>query len=449
RLACSRLYPPLNEACKATLLALSLRALIAFLAPIILADSSFPWEWMTYVGVLPVLAAPFAFMRKGAKPLTWLLAFVMVFAIWLALGKAVGLYALLYQLIPSFRILRIPPRALVMAVPALIVLGGLGFQSLMEESPTPNQIRISAYVYGNLILFGLGTFAGFMVTWQAGLSQLLPTQWLTGLMFLLVCLVVAGAIVQRVSWLAGWPIAIVILTIGALLGNIASHYLVDMAPLAITALAIIKTCFLVGLGVILIYALRLSKVSGAVEMLIGLFIFLDMYVYGASYVQVLDPPQAPVADLDAVPHTYHGRVHSEDDYWVLFDFPNQFVLSETGVITGYDSLKLSDYAAFVRASGLDERALDFLNVTHFISFEETPESVEAPVEGVFRRPDFTITLNPAAQPRAFWVGDVEPTAWKKRAGSLTIQGFLIGRLWCSQRPSTPSLTQAPKSLSSQ
>jgi hypothetical protein len=142
-------------------------------------------------------------------------------------------------------------------------------------------------------------------------------------------------------------------------------------------------------------------------MLIGLFIFLDMYVYGASYVQVLDPPQAPVADLDAVPHTYHGQVHSEDDYWVLFDFPNQFVLSETGVITGYDSLKLSDYAAFVRASGLDERALDFLNVTHFISFEETPESVEAPAEGVFRRPDFTITLNPAAQPRAFWVGDVE------------------------------------------
>ena len=111
----------------------------------------------------------------------------------------------------------------------------------------------------------LGTFAGFMVTWQAGLSQLLPTQWLTGLVFLLVCLVIAGAIVQRVSWLAGWPIAIVILTIGALLGNIASHFLVDMAPLAITALAIIKTCFLVGLGAILIYALRLSKVSGAVR----------------------------------------------------------------------------------------------------------------------------------------------------------------------------------------
>jgi hypothetical protein len=393
--------------------ALSLNSLLTFLIPNILGDPVSPsnWERVAYVGVLPVLALPFAVMRKDAKPLTWFLAFVAVFGIWLAFGKAAGLYALSYRLFPPFRILRIPPRALVIVVPVLIVLGGLGLQSLIEGSLTTKQIRLSAYAYRNLISLGLGTFAGFVLAWQVALPQWL----LAGLVLLLICLIVAGITIPRFNRVAGWPVGIISFAVGLLLGSNANHALAGPAQSALAALGIFMACFLAGIGIVLIFALRLAKASGAVGLLIGLLIFLDMYVYGIVYVHVTDPVQAPIADAEAVPHAYQGRLYSTDGYLSRFDTANQFMLSETGVLSGYDSLQLSDYAAFVRVSGLDDRALDFLNVTHFISFGESESST---TEGYLHRPDFTLTHNPDAQPRAFWVGDSEIANSVEEAGRI-------------------------------
>jgi hypothetical protein len=401
---------------QANAFALSLNSLFIFLVPNILADSgtSLNWEWVTYVGMLPVLAVPFAFMHKGVKPLTRFLAFVVILAVWIAFGKAAGLYTILYRLVPPFRILRIPPRALVMAAPALIVLGGLGWQSLIEGLPTEKQIRGIIHVYRSLLLFGLGTLAGLMFVWQAGLPWLLSAQWSAGLVILLICLIVAGMAVPRLSWLAGWPVGITSFVAGFLLGGEVYRQVISgVTQPGLTVHGLFVACFLASVSIVLTYILRLSKVAGAAALLIVLFTFLDMYVYGTRFVNVLDPLQALVADAGAVPHTYHGRLYGEDDYLQRFDTANQFMLSETGILGGYDSLYLNDYATYLRTSGLDDRALDFLNVTHFISFDE---SVESSIESFLQRPKFTITRNAEAQPRAFWVGDVAVADSVEEAG---------------------------------
>ncbi|MEJ2147959.1 MAG: hypothetical protein P8Z40_00615, partial [Chloroflexota bacterium] len=251
---------------QANIFALSLKSLVTFVVPGIQFVSGL-WEWVTYVGIMIMLAVPFAFMGKDAKLLAWFLAFVVIFAFWLALGKSAGLYTLLYRLIPPFRILRIPPRALVMAAPALIVLGGLGFQSLFEGRPTARQIERSTYVYGNSILLGVGALAGFMLAWRAELPLLASSQLLARLSILLAYLVIAGAILLPLNRFSGWLVRAASFVVGVLAGG-STHYALGNAVQQVpTAFGIIAACFSIGMGIALIYALRLVEVSEAAMVL--------------------------------------------------------------------------------------------------------------------------------------------------------------------------------------
>ena len=84
-------------------------------------------EWMTYLGVLPLLLAALALRRRFA--FWW---GVIVFAALFALGVNFVLYPALYQLVPGMSLLRVPSRAWFIVAFAISVLAAHGLQGLLD-----------------------------------------------------------------------------------------------------------------------------------------------------------------------------------------------------------------------------------------------------------------------------------------------------------------------------
>jgi hypothetical protein len=82
-------------------------------------------EWMTYVGVVPLLLAMAGLGRR-----TWFWAAAALTAGLFALGTNGPLYPLAYQALPGMGLLRVPPRAWLVTALALCVLAGHGARRL-------------------------------------------------------------------------------------------------------------------------------------------------------------------------------------------------------------------------------------------------------------------------------------------------------------------------------
>ena len=89
-----------------------------------------------YVGVLPLLLAPVAFLGSSKRPIFWGVALLV--SLLIALGRHLPLYGLLYEVVPYFDQFRSPFKALVITTFSFSILAGLGLESLMAD-PRPKR----------------------------------------------------------------------------------------------------------------------------------------------------------------------------------------------------------------------------------------------------------------------------------------------------------------------
>ncbi len=128
------------------------RYLIGFL----LADRGGFHEWMTYLGLLPLLLAVLALLRRSTEDRWfWLGATVAIFLY----GSGVNgpLYPLLFRLLPSLGWVRVPSRVLLLLPLAACALAGQGVDALLGPWAERAQRRTTLIAFGGaLICLGAG-----------------------------------------------------------------------------------------------------------------------------------------------------------------------------------------------------------------------------------------------------------------------------------------------------
>jgi hypothetical protein len=114
------------------------------------------WFKTLYAGGLPfILSAIFFIFRKDRK----LYVALMVFSLFLALGKYNPLYPFVFKYIPFFDGIRYPAKFLYIFILVLSITAGLGFQRLLEYSKDNEKKRLKhlffilSLVSGSLLLF--------------------------------------------------------------------------------------------------------------------------------------------------------------------------------------------------------------------------------------------------------------------------------------------------------
>jgi hypothetical protein len=88
------------------------------------------WETVLSIGLVPLCLVVAAALRHPQRKLMlgWLV--LVALAIWFACGRDLGLYTLLYKLVPGMRWFRVPARSLFLANLGAAMLAGLGIEGL-------------------------------------------------------------------------------------------------------------------------------------------------------------------------------------------------------------------------------------------------------------------------------------------------------------------------------
>ncbi|NOH12800.1 MAG: YfhO family protein [Chloroflexi bacterium] len=122
------------------------------------------WEDAVYIGLLPILFAVVALLRRGKgsekRALGWFLFIITVISFVFALGKNTPIFPWLYTNVPTFDMFQAPARYLIWAVFALSLLAGMG----VERWRRPENRA--------LYWSRLGAAGAFAVTLGAGLGWL-------------------------------------------------------------------------------------------------------------------------------------------------------------------------------------------------------------------------------------------------------------------------------------
>ncbi|MFC2015645.1 YfhO family protein [Chloroflexota bacterium] len=440
------------DAGKANLFTLSAHELLAVLIPRFYTAPDkwkFYWELIPYMGILFVLVLPFLYASRARRPLSCFLGAVALLSLVLALGESLGLFTVLYSIFPPFRLIRIPPRALVLWIPAITILGGMGLQVVSGRSIDRKWFSLGMRIYVLGSLFVLGCAVGHWLNQTASLSDrlspsaLLSAQLvLAGLGSILVVVVFATRlIVQRRSV---WQI--LLLALLALLGCLAGVLVLPTyLPLAGR---------LIVLGLLIpanVFVLRMLYKHGptplSVVFLIAL-VCLDLGLFGLIHIAPVRPPSFYEDErvvLRSVDLEGLGRVLSTGGN------PDRYMLGHASHIDGYAQGTLQSYDAFLRSnsqgsptdtsyilapdSKVDPSVLDFLGVEYII--ESSPSSDDG-LELVASQNDHLLYRNPNAFQRAFVVYDAQVVRSNDAAlEALRDIGFDYGRsVVLSEAPET-------------
>jgi len=99
------------------------------------------WETVFSIGFVPLVLAVIAMIRHPNRKVVhgWLV--LVGLAVWFACGRQLGLFALLYSLVPGMSGFRVPSRALFLANLAGAVLAGLGVETIRSVMTEPKDWR--------------------------------------------------------------------------------------------------------------------------------------------------------------------------------------------------------------------------------------------------------------------------------------------------------------------
>lgn len=410
----------------ANFLAISLADLTALIVPNFYVtghDLGHYWELTPYIGVLFILLVPLAYAARRADWFRDFLGAGALASLAIALGSSIGIYFVLYYLIPPFRVARIPPRSLVIFIPTLTLLGGIGLQAVAERTANAGLFSLitRAYSFASAFILGIaagvwlvnGGFVGLQLSGSAELSIQLA---IGALLIILVFAKLAGLIRPPGAQIVfGIALALLGLAIGILFMR---H--TQLIARQLTTLGILVVAFTILLASVYHRGARPFYVFGFIVL-----VFFDLFVSGRFYIRAEEPPvfyQTSRLGLMEVGPQEFDRVLS------YADEPDQYMLGQVGNIDGYNSGILSGYDQFLRGlSGAgytssprilldgsipDPKALQFLGAKYVISAE--PLADEA-FEPTLVRDEATIYEIPGVLPRAHVVFDAVQAATSQEA----------------------------------
>lgn len=390
---------------------------------IFVSRKRFFWELIPYLGFLPPLLMPFAFIPEQPRPVTRFLAFVAILALVIAFGQSLGLYTLLYTLFPPFRVLRVPARALVMWVPSMIILGGFGLQAMADRSARhPGLDHLARYV-GLALIGGGGLLLGsalYGLSVTAGWTGNLPLPISLGVSLSLMVLVgvtvqfTAGAYLPlslprwRSSFLLPGVFALAVLT-GFFRPGIQPGYGFALSG------GLLFACG--GLAVFYIRSDTARLAAIAVVLVVG----ADMLWY-AHYLIIPESPQQagwvdfPLSTSDIQPDQGRVLVFGSVETITISNLP---MIADVSSIGGYDPAKLGRYSAVMKQipGSLAQReivefdsSLSDMRVINFLSAEDIVSIM--PLDDprfpfVKQAQGYYVYRNPDAMPRAQWIDHVE------------------------------------------
>ncbi len=388
------------------------------------------WEQFPYLGVLLPLAAPWAYARQRHHQMAVFLGLVAAFSVVLAFGHDLRLFSMLHWAFPPFRILRVPPRALIMWIPSVILLGGIGLQALADRTTQESWVAWGSHLYRYATLIPIGVLLGYLLTLvssigvqtQPGVISALATAVILGIALLFFQLKAGAPLYPQLSRFQGGLAAAALLAISSAIGLVLlPNAILDGTALSGIVLGFVKLAVLLLAISALLPALHRFRGTAIVALLVLLVALADLYTFGAKYISVSDPPSLDAAErqaLQVIPQPPQGRFMRGDTCC-----PNKLMSLGISNIDGYFSGMLTGYAAYLRGVStnppldtvvllsntaypdIDERALDFLNVTHVFSREPLDEPGRELAAEV---PDqYFIYRNPDTLPWAFWVGSVQ------------------------------------------
>jgi hypothetical protein len=120
-------------------------------------------EFVIYLGLIPLLLAPFGLTRQNRW--TWFYGLLFMFTILFALGPSTPIHSLFYHFAPGFRWVRTPARMFFVGALAMAILVGFGIDRLrqVQWSATATRwlTRLTVALAGLALLTGLGLALGF------------------------------------------------------------------------------------------------------------------------------------------------------------------------------------------------------------------------------------------------------------------------------------------------
>ena len=99
------------------------------------------WEYMAYIGLVPLFVIPLAFYKNERQELKHITALSCIFLL-LAMGPKGQIYWLLWKFIPGVDLFRFPARFLLAFSCSISILFGLGLQNLLQKLNTHKYLPI-------------------------------------------------------------------------------------------------------------------------------------------------------------------------------------------------------------------------------------------------------------------------------------------------------------------
>lgn len=389
------------------------------------------WETIPYIGVLPILAAPFGLQHKEHKRLAKHLAGVAVFMIALSLGDSIRIIGVFYALVPPFRVIRAPVRAASLWAPAVIVLAGFGLDVIRQRYVQQKTLFTYVNIYEFSIFTVGGVFVGYLIHHGLGLGGFISSpivhavvySFFIGGMFICILLRIGSEFFSALaSFKQYWFMAVSFL-VSAFYGlfvlpELVSNVELNQFILGFSLLAV----FLAGYSLLLKRLHTVSNVVAAIA-IVGCVTF-DLGIFAHRYVRLEENftwTEEQLKIISYLPANAEGRFMQ--GYHVPLPY-NDYMVMGISSIDGYNSGMLSVYTTFIHGvaenppldsvvllsntelARLDQRAFNFLNVTHYAT-GEPDEYYHGKL--IYSNPDTSFYLyeNPNAMPRAFVVQDYQ------------------------------------------
>jgi hypothetical protein len=150
----------------ANFLALPFHQLVSSLVPDY--STQVPLEWAGYIGLLPLLLAVVAVVRRGRDPAVALLAGLALVAMAIALGRTTPIFWLAYHALPGYASFRVPPRVLLVFTFAAAALAAIGAGELQARDDRKDRTWMMLAAAGGLFVLA------FPLAWFLQRGRLLP-----------------------------------------------------------------------------------------------------------------------------------------------------------------------------------------------------------------------------------------------------------------------------------
>jgi uncharacterized membrane protein (DUF441 family) len=140
-----------------------------YLWGLLLADRGGFHEWMTYLGILPLLLAGLALLARSKWRQTGFLAALALFAALFALGVNTPLFPMLFRVLPGLGWLRVPARLWFVVAFTVALLAGHGVEMLSQQRTLPGgqaARRVITLAGAGGIAFCLLLAGGFLALYQ-------------------------------------------------------------------------------------------------------------------------------------------------------------------------------------------------------------------------------------------------------------------------------------------